>query len=132
LYLTPIIYDPDYLEIFADNAEYQFTYDANGNIAQQTDAKGQITQYEYDADNRLITSRTFSDSSQTSDNANAETTVNYNYDAANNLISYNDGSVQGSYNYDAADRLIEFTINYGSFSQTAKYRSPGSGLSMPH
>lgn len=115
-------------EILPDNSEYRLGYDANGNVTKQVDAKGQVSTYDYDDDDRLVTSRYFDNEADSADIANARKTVTYGYDELDRLTSYDDGVTSGSYTYDAADRLTRWTINYGSFSKTASYSYYPNGL----
>ncbi|WGZ96377.1 MAG: polymorphic toxin-type HINT domain-containing protein [Candidatus Thiothrix putei] len=115
-------------EVLPDNSEYRLAYDANGNVIKQVDAKGQVSTYEYDADDRLVSSRYFDNEADSADIANARKTVTYGYDVLNRLTRYDDGVTSGSYTYDAADRLTSWTTNYGSFSKTAAYSYYPNGL----
>ncbi|WP_175517936.1 polymorphic toxin-type HINT domain-containing protein [Thiothrix caldifontis] len=115
-------------EILPDNSEYRLEYDANGNVIKQIDAKGQVSTYEYDDDDRLISSSYFDNETASAGIANAKKTITYGYDVLDRLTSYDDGVTSGSYTYDAADRLTRWTINYGSFSKTAAYSYYPNGL----
>lgn len=97
--------------------EVNYTYDSLGNLIQKIDAKDQKTRYVYDKVSRLTTIEYY----QTSTDQTPVKTVQFAYDVAGNLISYNDGTSSGSYTYDDLNRKISETVNFGAFSKTQAY-----------
>lgn len=97
-----------------DLGTWTYSYDINGNLDFQTDAKGNTTTFSYDLLNRLL--------SKTSD-----TTTNYAYDESGHgfsigkltTVSYSGGSE--SYIYDERGRIISVTQQIGSKSATESF-----------
>jgi RHS repeat-associated protein len=73
-----------------------YQYDGNGNLTQKIDAKNQKIEYEYDDSGRMIEIKNFS----ATDYVNPVKTVNFTYDKAGNLKTYNDGTTSAGYLYD--------------------------------
>lgn len=115
-------------ETFADDAGYSFDYDGNGNLVRQTDAKGQVTAFVYDIDNRLQTLRYFTDAAAAQDVANAQKTVHFTHDKKDRLKTWDDGTYTGSFNYDDIGRLLNWSTDYGSFTQSGSYSYYANGL----
>jgi RHS repeat-associated protein len=92
-----------------------YGYDERGWLTDITQANGQSIAYYYDDAGRIIRHREFAA------NGNLVKTVDYNYDEADNLTGWNDGSVSAVRRYDNADRLTSETVNYGGFSLTHGY-----------
>jgi RHS repeat-associated protein len=114
-------------EKMPDNTALNYGYDGNGNLIQTVDAKGQAANYSYDADNRLTQAQYFSDLASAADPLNTQKTVNFSYDARDNLSAYDDGQTSASYQYDLANRLTQATVNYGAFSLTYSYTFDANG-----
>jgi YD repeat-containing protein len=66
----------------------QHEYDGNNNRTESTDAKGNVTVFEYDGANRLIARTDGFDSED-------ETTTTFTYDKVGNLLTEKDGRVTG-------------------------------------
>ncbi|HND55204.1 MAG TPA: hypothetical protein PLV92_22475, partial [Pirellulaceae bacterium] len=86
-----------------DDVVVRYTYTAHGMVDTLTDALGRITDYDYDALDRLIR--------VTSAKGTAvEAIESYEYDAAGNVVAYVDASGRRTtYVYDAANRLLRTT-----------------------
>ncbi len=77
-----------------------FVYDANGRRTSMTDSNGNVTQYGYDALNRLV-AETLPDATSTA----------YTYDPDDNILTVTDNNGTISTNtYDAIDRLTQTAI----------------------
>ncbi|MBF7073942.1 GIY-YIG nuclease family protein [Glaciecola sp. MH2013] len=87
-----------------------YTYDATGNRTQSI-INGITTEYEYDANDRLISQGAFT----------------YTYDAQGNMLSETDGVNTKTYSYDANQRMIGF--NDGTQSITYEYNPDGIRVS---
>lgn len=95
-------------------AEHAWTYDADGNLESETDAKSQSTSYSYDAANRLI-------AVERPDGQTERTT----YDEDGNVQSETDGLEHvTTYSYDPLDELIETTDPLG---RSTEYRYDQAG-----
>jgi len=90
------------------------SYDANDNLIQSIDNKAQLTKNQFDAANRLVQTRYFTNASATT----ADKTVSFRYNAANTLTGYNDGVTSASYTVDDLQRKTAETVNFGAFSKT--------------
>ncbi|MCP3670964.1 MAG: RHS repeat protein, partial [Gammaproteobacteria bacterium] len=80
----------------------EHSYDANGNLQQSIDAKGQVVTYSYDIDDRLNKVQYFNDLASAADPLNAQKTVDFTYDNLNRIKTWDDGSSSGTYDYDDA------------------------------
>ena len=87
-----------------DGTGVQYSYNAQGRVAQSTDALGRVTKYSYDNHGKL-TRR---------DNPDG-TYVTYSYDPHGNMIAVADASGTIALSYDAADRPIQITYPDGRF-----------------
>ena len=94
-----------------------YVYDESGNLAQKTDAKNQLTTYTYDAANRLTQINYYADAA---DPAPAKT-VEFTYDNAGNLLTWNDGTASDTYTYDDLNRKLTDTVNFGPFTKEITY-----------
>lgn len=66
--------------------------------------------YDFDAIGRVTVQREY-------DAQAAPTkTTNFTYDAAGNLLTWNDGTYSATRSYDDVERLSSETVNYGSFN----------------
>lgn len=84
-----------------------FNYDANGNRSGQTDALGVMTRWNFDAENRLLSTV---QNYLGSDPATANTTTAYGYDTANHLVSVTDpDNLATGYQVDAMGRVTQLT-----------------------
>jgi RHS repeat-associated protein len=115
-------------ETFADDTGYSFDYDGNGNLIRQVDAKGQVTKFVYDIDNRLTTLRYFTDVTAAQSDANAQKTTSFTYDKNNRMKTWDDGQASGSFNYDDVGRLLDWSVDYGSFIKSSSYTYYPNGL----
>ena len=93
--------------VFCSDPEFQYDFAADGTLDQQTDGKGVITDFSYDALERLI------DSTQDlggTDPTTANALVQYDYDAGGRLTQVND-PIDGttSYQYDDLGNLLQTT-----------------------
>ncbi|WP_456417905.1 hypothetical protein, partial [Thiolapillus sp.] len=114
-------------EIWPDDSKITYRYDQNGNLIEQTDRKGQITHYQYDAANRLTGQSTYKDPTAQSA-GQPEKTITYTYDGHGNLIdilqSENDASGNPGHShrithqYDARNRKTQTTTDFGPFHKT--------------
>ena len=93
----------------------RYRYDEHGWLLAIKQANGQSVGYAYDAAGRLIRHKEY-----TTDGT-LQKTVDYQYDAADNLTGWNDGTVSATRQYDAADRLSSETITYGDVSLNHAY-----------
>ena len=92
-----------------DMGTWTYTYDDNGNLITQTDAKGQIISFTYDALNRLTQKR-----------ANATTSVDYTYDSGiNGLGRLNRVDYSNGYTTFTYDELGRETKSIKSIDGTA-------------
>ncbi|HUU85278.1 MAG TPA: FG-GAP-like repeat-containing protein [Phycisphaerae bacterium] len=100
-----------------DDDDFTYTYDDNGNLATKTaQAGGAVTQYTYDAENRLIRV-----------DLPGESWAEYRYDALGRRIEKNvDGAIT-RYTYDAEDILFEYDA---SNNVGARY-THGPGMDEP-
>ncbi len=81
----------------------QYVYDGNGNLTQYVDQKNQITDYNYNSRNFLISSHTNED------------TVNYTYDAGGERLSMTDSTGDTLYDYyESTSRLASITYPDGT------------------
>lgn len=119
--------------------EYRYTYDAGGNRLSATNAAGEVTEYEYDALDRLIgvryssgkelrysydaignrLTRTVNRTDVTTYTYNAEGELTaagsrtYTYDAAGNRVGKTTGPNTTTYQYDEGGRLSNVTLPSG-------------------
>jgi len=91
-----------------------YQYNALGQLTKKTDAKNQTSVYTYDNAGRMT-------QIVQTDAANNTKTINFTYDDAGNLLTYNDGTTSGAYTYDNLYRKTQETTNYGAFSLTTSY-----------
>ena len=104
--------------------ETVYYYDAAGNLAAKIDAKGQKTGYTCDDAGRLEEIRYYSSSDHTS----PVKTVTFTYDAAGNILTYDDGIASAGYQYDETYRKVSETVDYGPFSKSVSYTYYDNGL----
>nr|QNO55773.1 hypothetical protein DIJDKDOB_00004 [Methanosarcinales archaeon ANME-1 ERB7] len=76
-----------------------YTYDENGNTIRMQDPEGGITQYSYDALDRLLS---------ITNSLNEVTTFNYDHDGKTTGVNYPNG-ISTVYPYDPCDRLLSIT-----------------------
>jgi RHS repeat-associated protein len=107
-----------------DMGTWSYTYDALGNLATQTDARGCLTSVSYDLLNRPSTK------SYTGNCGTATTSVTYTYDSGTNGIGrrtgMSDGSGSTSWSYDNRGRTrqeIKAITGSGSFKTLWEYNS---------
>jgi RHS repeat-associated protein len=86
---------------FPSSLSENYQYDADNNLTQKTDRKGQTITYLYDALNRL-TSKTYPDT----------TAVDYVYDLVGKIQQVNDPTGTYAFAYDNMGRLIGTTTSY--------------------
>ena len=105
-----------------DLGSWSYSYDALGNLLQQSDARGCLTSLSYDLLNRPL-SKSFS-------GACSGTSVQYSYDQGTNGIGHrsamSDASGSSSWGYDARGRMVSETrqvSGYGSFATAWGYNS---------
>jgi len=101
-----------------------YQYDAAGNLIRKVDAKNQKTEYEYDDSGRLKKTKYFAVATDTT----PVKTVDFTYDKAGNLKTYDDGATSATYAYDNAYRKLSETVNYGTFALTYSYTYYKNGL----
>ncbi len=100
-----------------ENAEFTYAYDSNGNQIQKTDKATLLsTQFEYDAENRLI--RVVREDSSI---------VNYRYDGLGRRVEKDVAGVVTQYIYDNEDILLELD---GTETIVARY-THGPGVDEP-
>lgn len=126
--------------------QYRFTYDQNNNLIKGTKALGNDVEYSYNNANQLIEEKqtngnrvkyqydavgNISQQSFIAANAdNAEQTVNYQYDANNQLIDAQQSGITNShftYQRDALGRVVQEDISYGDIKNTLKYSYDADG-----
>ncbi|MGF1486956.1 MAG: RHS repeat-associated core domain-containing protein [Prochloraceae cyanobacterium] len=78
-----------------------YDYDAVGNLLRYTDRNNRITTFNYDKVDRLLTETWVSSTNQPLN------TINYQYDAASQLISVNDNFSSYTYDYDLVGNVIQ-------------------------
>jgi RHS repeat-associated protein len=111
---TPSIFDN--ANRLIEDQEFIYSYDNNGNLIEKTNKSTlEVTQYTYDAENRLI---------QIDETG---MTATYRYDGLGRRIEKSVNGVITRYIYDREDILLEFN---GSNSLTAKY-THGVGFDEP-
>ncbi len=93
----------------------RYRYDEHGWLLEIKQANGQAVGYAYDAAGRINRHQEYAA------DGTLQKTVDYQYDAADNLIGWSDGTVSATRQYDDADRLSSETINYGGFGLTHAY-----------
>ncbi|MBD2795497.1 PAAR domain-containing protein [Xenorhabdus sp. 18] len=92
-----VITETDYAD-----TQWHYAYDPNGNCIKKRDALGNITRYEYDAEQRLTTIHT------------PEGTTRYHYDIIGRLLEVNaPDTVPLTFEYDEQDRIIREIQPYG-------------------
>jgi RHS repeat-associated protein len=96
---------------------YTYTYNTAGHLAIRIDAKDQKAEYLYDDAGRNTTIKHYATSAATT----PAKTVALNYDAANLLDGYDDGTSSATYTYDELNRKTLETVNYGGFSKAYGY-----------
>ncbi|MCK5100487.1 MAG: RHS repeat protein, partial [Desulfobacteraceae bacterium] len=111
-------------EIRPMGEETNYTYDKLGNLVLKIDAKNQKTQYIYNDIGRLTDIKYYKVSTDTT----PVKSVTFTYNKTGNLVSYNDGTTQGTYNYNALGRKVSETVNFGSFTKTNTYSYYKNGL----
>lgn len=98
----------------------RYAHDANGRLNTIAWANGQKVGYDFDAIGRVTVQREY-------DAQAAPTkTTNFTYDAAGNLLTWNDGTYSATRSYDDVERLSSETVNYGSFNLTHAYSYYGN------
>lgn len=100
-----------------------YAYDAAGNLAEKIDAKGQKTSIESDLLGRPVTIRYFAHWQD----PEPVKTVQFQYDRAGNLLSYDDGTTSAEYAYDDAYRKTSETVDYGPFALSHAYAYYANG-----
>lgn len=113
-------------EISPDRGTRTYSHDKAGNVTSMTDARSIVTDYTYDALNRLLTTSYPSDSTLD---------VALTYDAATGcgtskgrLCSVTDASGSTSYIYDVLGRLTDVTETRGALSFTTSYAYDDAGI----
>ncbi|MGF6349825.1 RHS repeat-associated core domain-containing protein [Variovorax sp. W2I14] len=97
-----------------------YTHDANGWLNTITRANGQKVAYDLDAVGRIAAQREYDAQ------ATLTKTTSFTYDAAGNLLTWNDGTYSAARTYDDANQLSSETVNYGSFNLTHAYSYEGN------
>jgi YD repeat-containing protein len=98
---------------FPSSLSEYYQYDADNNLTQKTDRKGQTIQYLYDALNRL-TSKTYPDT----------TAVDYTYDLVGKIQQVNDPTGTYAFAYDNMGRLIGTTTSYSFLTSRRRVARP--------
>ena len=96
-----------------------WTYDAVGNVLSKTDYQGEVTNYQYDSTNRLVSLRN-----------SAYLQASYHYDGAGRLLNrILSNGVQTNYEYDADNRFVRLTnlTATGEIIHTQLYDYDGEG-----
>ena len=91
----------------------RYTYDENGWLTEILQGNGQKVAYTFDALGRVAQHREYDAAA-----ALIKTTA-YTYDAAGNLLTWNDGTNSALRSYDDADRLASETITWAGTSSVA-------------
>ncbi|MCB1687210.1 MAG: hypothetical protein KDI33_01915 [Halioglobus sp.] len=116
-----------------EGAVTAFTYDNHGRVKQRTDSRGRVTSREYTAAGKLkkvtdrnnrITSFTYTDSGKMDNILYAQSTVDFNYDARDNLVEMIDSTGITTSTHDAAGRLASQTDSNG---HTVQYDYDAAG-----
>lgn len=117
-------------EIWPEGQTHISKYDLNGNLAENTDAKGQVARLTYDISNRLSKTEYFESAAATQ----PAKVIDYSYNAVGSLTTYDDGQTRGTYSYDNLQRLLSEVVNYGPFSlgYTYTYRPNGRKESLTY
>ncbi|MFC3149441.1 polymorphic toxin-type HINT domain-containing protein [Litoribrevibacter euphylliae] len=105
----------------------EYRYYADGLLKTLIDAKGQISQFEYDDAGNLTKTQHFVDATAQA-NAQPQKVIDYTYNNLSLLTGYNDGTTSAEYVYDVLGQLKEVVVNYGAFSLTHEYDYYPSGL----
>jgi RHS repeat-associated protein len=101
----------------------RYAYDAAGRLMELLRASGRTSRFTYDILGRLIRTRHFDGPRETG----SASTITMVYDAAGNLVSYDDGITRGVYAYDALDRRIIETVDFGDFTLKQHYGFEANG-----
>ncbi len=104
--------------------EIRYRYDETGALAEKIDAEGRKTLYSYNAAGKLSLIEYFADNGD----SGPAGTVRFTYDAAGNMIGWDDGTASAVFCYDAANRKISETVDYGVFRTTVAYEYFRNGL----
>ena len=102
-------------EINPLQTETLYSYDKINRLISKTDAMGQKIEYTYNDYGYLGEIKNYNSSEE------AVKTMNFEYDKAGNMLSWNDGSFSGNFVYDVLNRKTSETVNYGEFSKEYKY-----------
>ena len=95
------VYSHDSANRLTADAQFDYTYDANGNLTHKTErASGQVTVYTYDSENRMIRI----------DLPNG-TSVTYRYDGLGRRVEKNVNDQAIRYVYDSQDILVEYSAS---------------------
>lgn len=97
--------------------ETRFFYSEVGSLSAKVDAKGQKIAYGYDHAGNLIRVEYFTEA----DPDTPLKTVEFSYDKAGNLKSYQDGVTSAQYTYDCMGRRTGETVDYGVFELSCSY-----------
>ncbi len=101
------------------------TYEYQGvrQPSRYTDFEGNVQEYTYDSEGHLVEVKYYS-----SNSTRLQKTVSYTYDSIGRITHWSDGTVSGNYTYDPNGRILTETINYGTFSRTARFTYYKNGL----
>lgn len=114
----------------ADQTVWSKTYDVDGRVATETDARGQVTEYHYDAAGR-VTSATLRDYHEPTGAARNVVLNSYVYDATGRIVQQTTrGSKVETYSYDAAGRLRSQTIDPTGVNRTTSYTYDSAGRAL--
>ena len=105
---------------YPGGASESYSYDAAGRLTAKTDRRGVLTTYEYDAADRL-TRLSFSDGTPAK---------NFTYDAADRLLSAQNGADTLSWTYDVAGQLLSEASSRNGTTVAYGYDAAGRRLSV--
>jgi RHS repeat-associated protein len=113
--------DRNYLTQTVDQAgrTISWAYDARGNVAKKTDANGDSISFQYDAAGRLLT-ESYSDGTRTQ----------FTYDANANMLSATNANSSLIFQYDALNRLISVKDSRFSGTLLQSYDPKGNRIGL--
>lgn len=117
-------------ELMPSEDYYTYEYNDNGYLATMTDGKGQRLVQIFDEANRQRFAEYYANATDTE----AQKTVSFDYNDANLLTGYDDGTYSATYTYDDMQRPASETTHYGAFSlsHSSTYTPTGKKATFTH